>query len=455
MFTIKNRGRIFSGETMTDIEWIAVNDKEDLLVEVFTSEELFEDLSIYWRDLEKRANCKVCSSYDWSFTWWQHYGKNAQRSLFIITFWDGTQLVGVAPFYRGYSTVGNFRLETRLQLIGSGGSPSEQFGFTDDYGISDFLDIIVDRAYQDVVADRLVDLLTPDFTDADVVKFHQAGDDSFIMKYLYPRLQKDFPNVKAEQTDVCPYINLRDYGSIKEYIKDQKSNARRRLRQTLRAEGEAGEEEYLIEDATVSWEKIEEAIDNTIELHQDRWNRLGFPGVFYDERFTAFFRDTIKYAFDNGWLWFKQARDEVGVCATRMILYYNDHYYDYISGFDELRPSSKYRPGIGLLVDLVDEAIANNADGVELLRGEEGYKYDFTSESFHNWRITIPLRGRKFNLPLLFNYIAAFVYKYGTRETRLLNVQRKQKGWAQMLFGYISFRWTTVKLKWKALSSSS
>lgn len=453
MEVIKYRGKTISGDKMSNLKWTKTTNKDELLVQVFSSEELFEDLEIYWKDLEKRADCKVCSSYDWSYTWWQHYGKNEQRSLFIVTLWDGTKLVAIAPFYKGHSTFGQLTLETRLQLIGSGGSPNEQVGYTDDYGISDFLDFIVDDDYADVVAGRFADLFTADFLEADVVRLHQASDESFIMTHLYPLLKQGFEGMRAEQTDVCPYIDLQQYETLKAYIKDQKSNARRRLRQTLRAEGEAGEEQYKVEDATESWEQIEDALANTIELHQSRWNRIGFPGVFYDDRFVDFFRDTLKYAHENGWLWFKQARDEEGVCATRMILYYNDRYYDYISGFDELRPSSKYRPGIGLLVELVADGIEAGAEGIELLRGEEGYKYDFTSETFSNWKLTIPLREREMNIPLTLNRIAAFMYKYYVRETQLLNIQRQQKGWLKMLAGYISFRWTSVKLKWKERTS--
>ncbi len=448
MVVLKYRNKMISGDDESTLNWTERPTSDDLLVEVFETEELFRNLSTHWQDLTERADATVYMSYEWAYNWWQNFGKNKQRSLCLVTFWDGTKLVALAPFYKGYSKFGPFVLERRLQLIGSGGSPSEQYGYTDDYGISDFLDIIVDPAYYKVVANRMLDILTQELLEVDVVKFHQAGDDSFVVKYLYPELQEQGAETEFEQTDTCPYINVHKYATLKEYIADQKSNARRRLRQTVRAIN-SDDEGYVIEDLE-SWDEVEKATETIIKLHQDRWNRLGFTGVFYDERFTRFFKNTIKYAFDNGWLWFKQARDSQGICASRMILFYNGRYYDYISGFDELRPSSKYRPGIGLLIEVVKEAIENGTTRVELLRGEEGYKYDFTDQNFNNWKLEIPLREKRWNPLLLMNRIAAFLYKRVGHELRLLNVQRQQVGILKMFWDYFSFRLTSVKLKLKS-----
>lgn len=445
MQLIKFQGETISGDRQAKLEWDKVEDKDELMVEIFTSEELFEELSMYWQDLEERADTSVYMSFEWAYNWWQHFGKHKQRSLFLITIWDGTMLVGLAPFYKGYSTFGSVTLERRLQIIGSGGSPNEQYGYMDDYGISDFLDIIVDRCYIDTVTEKLLDILTFGFLEVDKVAFHQVREDSYIKSHLFPKLmeEKNYP-VNINHTDTCPAVHLNDYDSLQPYIKDQKSSARRRLRQTRRAMG--SDEEYVIEEVT-DWKEIEKATEKLINLHQSRWHSIGFPGVFYDERFTRFFKDTLKYAHENGWLWFKRAMDEEGVCAIRMALHYQGSYYDYISGFDEDRPSSKYRPGIGLLLEMIQNGINDEkTKSTELLRGEEKYKYDFTSESIKNWKLTLLLRKRR-NILLLINRIAAFIYKYAKQEGELLAIQRKKKGIFKMFWGYINFRWKSLKLK--------
>lgn len=445
MEIVKFQEQTISGDNESTLMWKQTTNDSRLMAEVLTSERKFKDLKPHWDDLAERADSKIYISYDWALNWWNHFGRNKHRSLYLITIWDGTKLIALAPLYKGYSIIGNIILEQRLQIIGSGGSPNEQIGYTDDYGISDFLDFLVDKNYSEEVAGLLPGLLTAQQLNADVLTFHQASDESFIMKHLYPKLRQNNVEMTVEKTDTCPFIDLSRYDSMKAYIKDQKSNARRRIRQTLRAIGPDGE--YEIKEAK-TWPAVEKATDKLIELHQSRWNEIGFPGVFYDERFNRFFKDLVKEAFENDQLWFKQAIDDRGVCASRMILFYNNRYYDYISGFDDDRPSSKYRPGIGLLIKLVEEAIAGNAKSIELLRGEEGYKYDFTSKNFNNWRLTLPLRETK-KTPLLWaNRLAAFLYKHINREKELLKVQQSQVGVFKMVQEYVKFRWKSIKLKY-------
>lgn len=422
----------------------------NLKIQVYESENSFEALSSLWHDLTKRTGGHIYMSNEWAECWWRYFGKNKQRSLFFITVWKLDELIALAPMYIGYSRLGPFIIERRLQIIGSGGSPNEQFGYLDDYGISDFLDFLVDEVYAKEVAFLLLDFFRSNKYGIDTVTFHQAGDESFIMKYLYPLINESGMEYELLHTDNCPFIDLRNQVSLTRYIKQVKSNARRRFRQTIRAiEAEDG---YVIESVDTSKE-ITSAVERLINLHQNRWNQLGFPGVFHDRRFTGFFKEIVRTACSKNWLWFKQARDQSGVCALRMILKYNGRYYDYISGFDNDCPSSKYRPGIGLLLNLVENAIGEKVDRIELLRGEEGYKYDFTTDNFKNWRLSLSVARQKNKIPTIVRLslkVTSLLYKYILRELRLIRVQYQQKGVLKMVWGYLNFRAQSLRLKIKS-----
>lgn len=424
-------------------------DRKKLKIEVFRTEQVFNKLEEQWKDLAVRADATVYMSFEWMELWWRHFGRHPKRSLAIVTIWDSSKLVSLAPFYIGTSSIGSYAAESRLQLIGSGGNRNEQFGYKDDYGISDFLDILVDKEYRKSVTlllcDKIHDLAEE--LNIDILNLHTIRDDSFVKKYLYPGLKDAGFGIKLKQTDTCLFVDLKNQPSLKEFIKSVKSNARRRFRQTLRAKGP--EKTYQLKEVK-NKEDVEQALENLIEMHQNRWNHIGFPGVFYDERFTSFFKDLTHKAFQEQWLWFKQAYDEEGVCASRMILRFNGRYYDYISGFDGQRKSSKARPGIGLLLDCVDEAIKKGAASVELLRGEEPYKYDFTSETINSWMLQIDLRENQSYIKTAARYlisVMAIFYTHIQRETELMNVQKLQKGIFKMLPGYIAFRWQSVKKK--------
>lgn len=437
----------FTEEPETQQAARSESDNGRIKMMVYETGDAFEALSAQWDDLSERVGGHLYMSSEWTENWWRFFGKNNQRSLFLITMWDLDELVGIAPMYMGYSKIGPIVVERRLQIIGSGGSPNEQFGYLDDYGISDFLDFLVDESYAEEAAALLLDVYFSERYRIDTVTLHQAGDNSFIMKHLYPEITRSGIKYDLQHIDTCPVIDLKSQASLPGYIKQAKSNARRRFRQTIRAIGT--EEGFDIEDIN-SPEEIDSAVDKLITLHQNRWNQIGFPGVFYDDRFTGFFKHLVHTAYSENWLWFKQARDQEGICALRMILKYNGRYYDYISGFNDDCPSSKYRPGIGLLLDLVEEAIDEKATSVELLRGEEGYKYDFTSDNFKNWKVTFSPGSRHKSVANIVAYplkMAAIMYKYVTRECRLLHIQYNQRGILKMFWGYLNFRITSLRIK--------
>lgn len=418
-----------------------------LRLQVYDTEDSFEALAGLWNNLSAKINGHIYTSNDWTECWWRYFGKNKQRAPFIITVWHLDEIIALAPMYIGYSKVGSYIFERRLQIMGSGGSPNEQFGYLDDYGISDFLDFLVDETYATEVAQIILEFLRANKYKIDTITFCQIGDDSFIMRYLFPLIEQEGLDFDLLHTDTCPFINLKKQDTLQKYIKQVKSNARRRFRQTLKAVDTKKGFEIESVDSSI---QIAAAIERLINLHQNRWNQLGFPGVFHDSRYSGFFKEIVRSAYAKNWLWLKQARDESGVCALRMILNYNGRYYDYISGFDPDCPSSKYRPGIGLLLNLVEEAIENNTERIELLRGEEGYKYDFTSENFKNWRLTISPRNRKNRLASILRFplrTTALLYKNATREMGLIHVQYQQKGWLKMITGYISFRINSLKMK--------
>jgi hypothetical protein len=417
---------------------------QDLTLRIHTDESVFSTLDMEWEKLARLSNQMVCMSPGWAASWWKHFGRHKNRSLFIVTVYDNLRLAAIFPFYKGYTNVGGITMQQRLQLIGSGVSPNEQFGFSDDYGISDFLDVIVDPECRAGIADLFLKLLaSPELSDYQIT-FHQARDDSYIMQNIYPLLKKSERRVRAEHTDTCYYIELDQKGDLQDFINRSKSNARRRFRQTLRARGTGNE--YIIEEPAGEGD-VEMMIDKLIQLHQERWNEKGYPGTFQDERFREFFKEISFAAFRDNRLWLKQAVDESGVCAVRMLLMYNGRYYDYMSGYDENSPSAKYRPGIGLLLDLVENSFKLPIERIELLRGDEGYKHDFTHLSLNNWKITMPaIRHRRtgWGVPAAITQFCSVFLTYVNREKMLLNVQFKKAGFVYMFSGYFKFRLNTV-----------
>lgn len=420
---------------------------EDLEVRVYDSEEAFEDLRSEWNALVLLADSTLCMSLEWIENWWNHFGLNPNRYLYIIAVRSEGKLVALAPFYIGMSKIGTRIIHKRLQLIGSGGSTNEQLGYTIDYGISDFLDICVHPDYKNPAGNLFINIISELRDNFDAITFHQIREDSFIKQVLYPRIEGQDWSHDLIHTDTCPFIDLKGYVSLEEYVKGVKSNARRRLRQTLRAMDQ--NHNFDLIDVNTP-DKLEEATNRLINMHQNRWNELGFPGVFNDERFTAFFKDIINVTSKNGWLWFNEARDDEGVSASRMLIEFNGRYYDYISGLDTASKSTKYRPGFGLLLAVVNDALSRKVNRIELLRGEEGYKYDFTNQSFKNWKLIIASQRKYHPIEKVFNKVLGItsrLYAIISKEFLLMKVQYVSNGILRTLPGYIGFRVESLKKK--------
>ena len=421
--------------------------EKELKLYIHTDENVFLTLESEWTELARLSDQMICMSSEWASTWWKYIGRNQNRSLFILTVYDNEKLIAILPFYKGYTKVGSIIVQRRLQLIGSGGSLNEQLGFTDDYGISDFLDVIVDPDYKHSVAILFVNLLrSSDLSDYKIT-FHQIRDDSYVRTVLFPLIITLNRKVQAELSDACHFVRIDQNGDFQDFINKSKTNARRRFRQTLRAQGI--ENEYFIEEPA-SITDVVVMIDKLMHLHQDRWNKIGYPGAFQDDRFREFFTEISFIAYHHDQLWLKQAVDKNGVCAVRMLLKFNGRYYDYMSGYDVDSTSAKHRPGIGLLLDLVENSFAQHIETIELLRGDEEYKHDFTQLAMNNWKIIIHVQKHwKTGWGFLDSIVqfCSTVFKYVTREKMLMRVQYKKVGFIKMLPAYFKFRLALVQHK--------
>lgn len=405
-------------------------------VQLFQHPGSIEYLHDAWETLAKASEQTLFMSPEWACRWWKHFGRHSQRSLYILYVQCEGKPAAIFPFYRGTTRVQHVILEQRLQLIGSGGNRNEGLGYMDDYGISDFLDFLVHPEYHSQIAGLYADLLRNTALGEHRIILQPVRSDSYIFTSISPLLTRQNCGQHQIQTDQCPYIALSDVNGFEDYLSQCKSNARRRFRQTLRAES------YTIKAITTKLQ-LRAALRNLEKLHQTRWNEAGYPGLFADKRFKAFITDFTTHAFRTNQLWCKQVHDHEGVSAIRILFLYNNRLYDYLSGFKTDSPSASDRPGIALMLDALRECVHHKVHGIELLRGRETYKFDFTNREITNWKIDIPVqkgRSRYETMRSMSLQHCANLFKHTQRELRLLQVQYLQKGGLRMIPGYVQFR---------------
>jgi CelD/BcsL family acetyltransferase involved in cellulose biosynthesis len=349
-----------------------------LTVEFLLDEDELKSNKSAWEALVARVPTHVFQSYEWISCWWRHFGANRDRSLYVCMFRSGRQLVGIVPFFSETRTLAGFRTSRRLRLAGCGVTGARNRGLFDRYSPSDFLDGIVDPVFATEVAAELKRHLRANSDIWDELDLSNLREDSFFLRHFLPLIDPEYNSIEVRITDACPYL-LNPVES-NEYIETLKPSVRRRMAQALKSMIAAGETEI---NSAQSSGDVEALLGTLVDLHQARWNNMGYPGVFSDERFLRFQEEVAQEFLTRGWLWLKMVCIAGAPAAVRMGFKFKESMYDYLSGFDDRSAASKKRPGLGLLMLMMDDAARSNTTSFEFLRGAEQYKFEMTEQSLN------------------------------------------------------------------------
>ncbi len=421
-----------------DADSLSSPTRNAIIVELISSEEGFASLGPEWGALVENTHASVYQTFEWQWLWWLHLGKAADQELHILAFRSGAALVGIAPLFLSALHFAGSTIHRRLRFLGSGDGFGNSGGLYQDDGPSDYLDLIVLPGFEQAVGDAFVDYFLghPDSFDAlEGVNLPQNG---IMMNAVLPALRARGTRHSLSRGEVCSRIPLPS--SIEEYLRSLSSSVRRRLSQSRKAL--LGGQNLTVESIE-SPAALETAYEKLIKLHQDRWMKLGYPGLFSDPRVMEFQRAVARMFLENGKLWFKTVQSNGECIAARLGFKVNGCIYDYLTGFDHLSPSAKHRPGLGLLLSMIEDAIILHYGSVDLLRGNEDYKVDLTSALDHNWNLIVPARRRVSGVSnvLYAMYRGASVPGYlFAKEVSLLRVQFHQHSVFTCIPFYVRFR---------------
>lgn len=397
-----------------------------------------------WNDLARKSSATIFQTHEWLSLWWKHFGAAGNRTLHILIFRHDEKLIGIIPLFLDAQILLGFRVYKRLRLLGCGVTNKNSHTALADSGPSDFLDFIILPEFRSrVVAMFLGYVLDHPFL-YDEVELVNILDEGIAKREIPGQLEALGLHCEVTRMEICP--RLRTPPSLEQYLKGLNPHVRRRLLQAKKIF--ARDDKYTIE--TVTNETLPCAFSDLVKLHQLRWNRLGYPGLFYEPRFERFQEEMIRSCWDQGWIWFKTVRLEGVRIAARMIFQFNGRMYDYTTGFDDRSPGSKHRPGLAILLEALEDAITLNYHSVELLRGDEAYKFELTSEVNYIWNIRFynskthrSIRSRLAHVLRMIEHVAHMLLK----ERLLLVVQEGQHGFPVGAFQYIRFRFGNLLRK--------
>ena len=328
-----------------------------------------------WRDLNRRSRTgTMFLGPEWLEPWWNHFGEG--RELATLCVREGGRLIGLLPLFVETVRLGGVEVR-RLAFLGDG-----------DTGCDD-LDLLAEPGREREVIEHCVARLVE--LPWDLCDLDGLWRESFTALQLAQR----FPPGSGAGSIlrdgrvryVCPYIPLA--GSWEQYVEGlgRRENLRRREKWLYRQPG-------VSIACGRSPEEAVEATEEFLQLHRARWSVEGGSDGLADERHEAFHRDAAQRLARAGMLRMYTLYAARRPVASVYGVIHGPKFNYYQSGYDPNWACKSV--GLVLLARTVQDAFGEGLKEFDFLRGNEGYKADWSRAE--RWTIQIRLwrgaRGR-------------------------------------------------------------
>jgi CelD/BcsL family acetyltransferase involved in cellulose biosynthesis len=318
----------------------------------------FRQLEKYWNELlEDSYTNTIFLRFEWLLAWWE--SMSSGRTLYVLAVWDGQRLVAAAPFCIERQVLG----VRAIEFIGDGSA--------------DLSDVIVRRECNgalDVLLDSL--FASSDKWDCFDLKFVPHG----MLFFHHLTLRRGFDlRIYFQRWMSSPYVVVDDAwrSRISGKFKYELRRRRRRLGEDCGS--------VTVQIATESTE-VTSALEVFYSLHHHRWVDMkkgvsNFSVPTIRTQYSRLFRSLAEqgYAF----IVTLKSADRPIAMAINMI--YDGRMYYCKPTFDP--EFSKYAPSHLLIEDLLDYCSSHNIVLFDLLRGDEAYKDEWTSEKIDLYRL--------------------------------------------------------------------
>lgn len=329
-------------------------------LEVIRTDTDFEALAGEWNALLAESDWDhPFLRHEYLSGWWRTRGGGEwdQAELYVVTARRADRsLAGIAPLFFTPSWEGG----PALLLLGS-------------IDVSDYLDFIARPAdLPEFIEALLIFLAGVQDPLWETLDLYNVLEDSPTLSLIGAAASRCGWQVEQEQLEPCPYVPLP--GNWEEYLSGIKKKQRHEIRRKLRRAESYSE--------TVRWYIIDKETElTTAELEAEAEAFLALmahdpaKAQFLTESKRAHNKQTIRAAYENGWL--QLAFIEIGgvKAAAYFNFDYGGHILVYNSGLDFT--FGDLSPGWVLLGYLLQWANENGRATFDFMRGDEEYKYRF------------------------------------------------------------------------------
>lgn len=344
---------------------------------VIEQEKDLSALESSWRSLlaESPAD-NIFLTWEWISTWCQVFGKG--KSLSVLTFHEGTNLIGIAPLYIRKTRYYGILPVRSLMFLGTGESVR-----------SEYLDLIVKPGRESAVTRSFLDWLR-DSRDWDIAFLKDLrGESPLVSRFESPSSSPGLPHT-GWRAENCHAVRLS--GSYPEYLK----SLSKQLRKNINNRRRKLENNYEVEYRTL--DKEEELglwMDTLKELHQKRMREKGLGGKFSNPDYERFHSAIAELFFRRGRLRMAGLFLDSIPRAVRYGFLYGNKVYGYQTGFDP----DFARDGVMqvLISRSIEEGFAAGWSEIDFMAGGDPHKKRFGNTKCNILSLTVfnlTLRGR-------------------------------------------------------------
>jgi len=370
----------------------------------------FALLKEQWEGLfNNSVDGSIYLTYQWIYTWWQHFGKKVELNLVI--FEEDDKIIGIVPLMvKKYRLV--FINVNALEVIGANNINHVGLFLRghEKKGIEAFFKYI-----REELSNRKL-ILRLSFVPDDYPVAHKI--------YQYMTTGTDNFGVYSKLVTLAPYIPLPSswdeyYGSIG-----------RRRRKVLKRSLGALEKKHRVDFGFFDDTTLNEGLKTLFNLHQARWESENVRGIFSGESMRNFYAAVAREFMNSGWLRFSYLTIDDEIAYVE----FNYELAGKLYSATAARNIKFAEYGVGHIhqMYLIKYAINNNLTEIDLLKGDEPYKLYWAKSARKYHELLFKKRNHRMLFPssLLFRYFRfceILQQKYTVRELYSLYMRKRKE----------------------------
>ncbi len=365
-----------------------------------------DDLKPYrpqWKTLLEHStgSSPLFLSPEWIENWWKHFSDG--RQMQTILFLNGNRLAGIVPLFTTTTHVLGFPFKI-LRFLGS--------------RHADHLDFCFDPELRYECTQRLF-RFAGEHLQWDVMDLMDVPEDSRNLPILRTVLtEQDYP-FQVEPSILCPFLPVNGDDWPVYYANTRSKSTRKDLTRRLRRLAEGSEAVFRQYDDP---ETVREVFPCLVEVYEKRWTGKNLSLSFAGTKERQFYQDVSADLCRDGRLHLLTLEAQGQIVAFTLSAMHGTQFTWLITAYNP--EYERYFPGEQILARLLESVFdMKRFHEFDFTRGEEPYKYKWTSS--HRWNVRVLVRNRKTFSQIPFSGIrmAANI----RREAKKIKVIRKIK----------------------------